>query len=318
MITERDIRILCALARYYVLARTQIQRLCFPDVQTGRAVRRRLQVLVRAGLISRIRTPVFNPGGGSAWPAYFLSRQGVEFLAQHFDDSGFLAIPTRSPEPFHLLHWIDISETHILLDQAIARQNTVRLEGWFSEWDTVNPKEDAPERRYRLYALLRDRPRLVCVPDAAFLLARGEHRKVFYLEQDRATTGTHQVAARKTPGYFELSKRNGHMRHFSQATAPSFTVILIAPTARRRDGLRKATGGKPGAHLWKFAAKPDLTPESFLHEPVFFPCEGDPVPLVKPIRGVPVAEDMNRRKSTQTTNSQQPTHTADTPQHTQT
>lgn len=300
MITERDIRILCALARYYVLARAQIQRLCLPDDQTGRATRRRLQVLVRAGLVNRLRTPIFNPGGGSAWPAYFPSRQGIEFLAEHFDDVGFLAIPCRSPEPFHLLHWIDISETHILLDQAIARQNAVRLEGWLNEWDTVNPEESIPERKYSLYTLLKDRPRLVCVPDAAFLLAMGQHRKVFYLEQDRATTGVRQVAARKTPGYRELFKRNLYMRHFSQATVQSFSVLLIAPTARRRDGLRRAIKDKPGADLWKFAAQSDLTPEAFLHEPVFFPCEGDPVPLAKPIRSVPVEEDTNSQQQTQT------------------
>lgn len=281
MITERDIEILRAIARYYVLSRTLVQSLCFPKDKTGRATRRRLQTLVRSGFIRRCRTPLFNPAGGSSWPVYFPTQFGLKFLAEHLDDVSFLALCTRSPEPLYIHHTLAITTTHIAIDQAISRQKTVRMEGWVNEWDTVNPDETQPERRYRLYTLLRQNPRLVCVPDAAFLLGVGEHRKTFYLEQDRATTGVRQLAARKTPGYAELFKRNGHKRHFPQATVSGFTVLLIAPTHRRRDSLRKAIKDKPGADLWKFAAQPDLTPESFLHDPVFFPCEGDPVPLVK-------------------------------------
>ena len=281
MITERDIAVLGVVARYYVLSRIHVQRLCFPNDNTGRATRRRLQVLVHANLLNRAPTPVFNPGGGSGWPVYFPSRRGIELLAEHFDDERFLTIPTRSPQPFHLLHWLAVSDTHITLDHAIAAQKCVRLENWLNEWDTVNPEETEPERRYRLYTLLRESPRLVCVPDAAFLLSIGPHRKVFYLEQDRATTGVRQIAARKTPGYAELATQDMHRRHFPEATVDSFTVLMIAPTARRRDALRKALNGKSGADLWKFAAEGDLTVASFLHEPVFFPCEGDPVPLVE-------------------------------------
>jgi len=281
MITERDIEILRAVARYYVLSRAHIQRLCFPDGQTGRATRRRLQVLVRGGFINRTRAPIFNPQGGSAWPAYYPSKRGIEFLAEHFDDERLLVVPTRCPEPFHLLHWLAVTDTHITIDEAIARQNAVRLEGWLNEWDVVNQDESHPERRYCLYTLLRESPRLVCVPDAAFLLGVGEYHKIFYLEQDRNTTGVRQIAARKTPGYAELSKRNLHKRHFPQATVPGFTVLMVAPTARRRDALKKALRGKPGADLWRFAVQSDLTPEAFLHESVYFPCEGDPVPLVK-------------------------------------
>jgi len=281
MVTDRDIDVLRAVATYYVLARVDIQRLCFPNDRTGRATRRRLQALVTAGLLNRTPTPVFNPQGGTAWPAYFPSKRGLELLAEHLDDERFLAVPSRCPEPYHLLHWLAVTQTHIALDQAIARQKAVRCEGWLNEWDTVNPQEPQAERRYRLYTLLRENPRLVCVPDAAFLLQVGPHSKVFYLEQDRATVGIRQFVARKTPGYAALAKRGGHKRHFPQATVDSFSVLAVTTTARRRDALRKALRGKAGAELWKFASQADLTPAAFLHGPVFYPCEGDPVPLVK-------------------------------------
>jgi len=280
-VTDRDIEILRAVARYYVLTRADIQRLCFPKDKTGRATRRRLQALVSAGLLNRTPTPIFNPQGGTAWPAYYPSNRGLDFLAEHLDDERFLGVSSRRPETYHLLHWLAVTQTHIAFDRAIDRQDAVRCEGWLNEWDTVNPQEPQPERRYRHYTVLRERPRLVCVPDAAFLLAVGAHSKVFYLEQDRATIGIRQFVARKTPGYAALSKRNGHRRHFPQVTVDSFTVIAVTPTPRRRDALRKALRGKSGADLWKFAPQTNLAPEAFLHNPVFFPCEGDPVPLVK-------------------------------------
>lgn len=281
MITERDTDILRSSARYYVMKRPQIQQLHFPDDMTGRATRRRLQVLVSAGFLNRTRAPLYNADGGSPWPAYYPSRAGLELLAEHFDDERFLGVSCRSPEPFHLHHFLAVTETHLALDQAIAAQSTVSLEGWLNEFDVVNPQETAPERRYRLYTLLKESPRLICVPDAAFLLEFGQFRKVFYLEQDRATTGVRQLAARKTPGYAELARRGWHVRHFPQATIDSFTVLLITPTARRRDALRKALAEKSGANLWKFAAQPDVTPDAFLFQPIFYPCVGDPVPLVR-------------------------------------
>lgn len=281
MITERDIGILRAVARYSVLTRLQISRLCFPADNTGRATRRRLQVLVTAGLFNRTRSPLYNANGGSPWPAYYPSRAGLEFLAEHFGDDWFLAVSCRAPDPYHLHHFIAIAETHIALDQAIGAQSSVRLGGWLNEFDVVNHRESAPQRRYRLYTLLNESPRLVCAPDAAFVLELSRFRKVFYLEQDRATTGIRQLAARKTPGYAELARRGGHVRHFPQSTVDSFSVLLVTPTPRRRDALRKALSPKKGADLWKVAAQTDVTPESFLFQPVFYPCEGDPVPLVK-------------------------------------
>jgi len=281
MVTERDIEILRSVARYYVLSRVDVQRLCFSNDRTGRATRRRLQALVTMGLLNRTPTPVFNPQGGSAWPAYYPSRRGLEFLAEHLDDERFRAVSSRCPEPYHLLHWLAVTQTHISLDQAIARQSAVECHRWLNEWDTANPEESSPERRYTIYSLLQERPRLVCAPDAAFLLGVGPHRKVLYLEQDRATAGVRQFVARKTPGYAALAKRGGHRRHFPQATVDSFSVLAVTLTPRRRDALKKALRGKSGADLWKFASQTDLTPEAFLHDPVFYPCEGDPVPLVR-------------------------------------
>jgi hypothetical protein len=283
MITERDVAILLALVRYYVLNRMQIQRLCFPADQSGRITRRRIQTLVDARFIGRTQMQVYNPAAGTPAPVYFPARKGCEFLAEHGDDERFLATPTQTPQPHHLFHWLAVSDTHIALDAAIAAQQAASLTGWLSEWDIANKDESAPEKRYRIYTLINETPRLVCAPDAAFLLASRGHAKVFYLEQDRNTSGALQIAASKTAGYAAMAERQLHRKHFPQTTLDTFSVLMVAPTTRRRDALKKAIREKPGSALWRFVAAPDLTAENFLFAPIFHPCDGEPLPLIKPV-----------------------------------
>ena len=280
MVTERDIEVIRTIVRYYILNRQQIQRLVFPTDPNGRVTRRRLQYLVDENLINRQKTLFCHPTMTPA-PVYFPSRQGCELLCEHFDDERFLATPTQPPIQHHTFHWLAVSDTHIALDEAVAAQELVKLEEWINEWDVVNKDESAPDKRYRLYTLIRESPRLICAPDSAFLLSALGHTKIFYLEQDRATSGIHQIASGKTPGYALLAEQNLQYRHF-QPTVEGFTVLMIAPTDRRRDALRKAIKDKPGAALWKFATAGDLTPEKVLHAPIWYSCgKTEPDPLVK-------------------------------------
>lgn len=289
MLTERDIDILRVLAKYQVLSRAQIQALCFAkeegDVAGSRVTRRRLQSLVSDGYVNRLRTYVFNPAMGTPAPVYYPAKKGCEFLAVHFDDDRYYAVPTRPPQAELALHWLAISETHILLDQAVALQKEVELVAWLNEYDQVNPDAQTPEERYRIYTLIRKQPRLVCAPDAAFLLAGYGHKKAYYLEQDRGTSGVRQVAASKTLGYAAMAEQHLHKRHFPDATAPMFSVLMLTTNPRRRDALRKEIGKKPGAELWKFASLNDLRPDSILFAPVFYSHDAsEPVPLVRPVQ----------------------------------
>jgi hypothetical protein len=281
MITDRDERILDDLVRYFILSRPQIQRLHFPEDTNGRSTRRRLQMLVDLHLINRQHLLYAHPAGGSPASVYFPSRQGCEYLFQKTGDERYLLTPTNAPIPHHINHWVAISETHIALDAALRAQSAIALEGWINEWDICNKEESVPEKRYRLYTLLRDEPKLICAPDAAFLLSMDGHKKVFYIEQDRNTSGVFQVASSKTKGYAVMAELNLHRRHFPQATVDSFTVVMVTPSPKRRDALRTAIKDKPGAHLWRFASATDLTPEAFLFGPAFYPCDGEPCSLIR-------------------------------------
>jgi Replication-relaxation len=281
MITGRDIDVLQAVCRYYVLSRIQIQRLCFPSDENGRITRRRLQVLVENHLLNRHTCTVFSVGQGTPGAAYFPARKGCEFLAEHFDNERFLATPTRTPLAHHLAHWLAVSETHITFDAAISEQNEISIGGWLNEWDVCNPDEHVPDRRFSLYTVLRESPRLVAAPDAGFLLCVRGFKKVFYLEQDRGTSGVRQIAASKTPGYAELAGRGLQSRHFPESNVPGFSVLLVTTSTRRRDALKAAFQSQPGKEHWKFAAVGELSKTTMFKSPVWHSCDGLLTPLVK-------------------------------------
>jgi hypothetical protein len=181
----------------------------------------------------------------------------------------------------HLYHWVEVAQTHILLDQAIAKLPGVAKIEWISEWTLLNADEKEPEKRFKLFTRLG--PKLVCAPDAAFLLQRDGFRKAFYVEQDRDTTqNAGRVAAQKCQGYASLYELRMHInRHFPIANVVKFTVLFVAPTPNRRDALCKAFADKPAAWLYKFASQTELAPETFLTSPIWHSCVGEPASLLK-------------------------------------
>ncbi|MCA9097739.1 MAG: replication-relaxation family protein, partial [Planctomycetaceae bacterium] len=169
-LTEFDILLLKALARYYVLTRDQLQRLCFPGHASGRTTRKRLLKLQQGGYVQKHRMPVAFPGTNNAAPVYYLTKPGVELLAMWYSDPQYLALNTRQPRPDHLNHWIAITETRMVIEQSIATQSEVTLDGWINEWETVD-KSAAESKQFTLRTQLSEDPPLSCSPDAAFLLS---------------------------------------------------------------------------------------------------------------------------------------------------
>lgn len=283
MLTERDIPALAGLARYRVLNRRMIQLRYYRDDPDGRITRRRLGVMHRAGFIHKARLLVVNPDDGAPCPVYYLAPRGAQFLSEHFHDDRYLVKPTSIAQPMHLHHYVAVAATHMLVDDA-AEESGVNVAAFFHEEEPLNPEADR-KQHIRLYSELRTEPKkLVCAPDAAFLLDVAGHRGVFYVEQDRDRDNySHRrVAAMKTPGYSELYAQGFHRRHFPTTTLNRFTVLLIAPHPDRRDALRRAFRGKDGSQFLRFSATTDLSSTSFFHGPVWFLAEdGEPGPLVK-------------------------------------
>ncbi len=285
MITQspRKLAVIKAVCDYYTLTRALIQMIV--GVANDRVMRAILDELRRAGLVGKTRMQAVNPAAGNPAPVYFPTRMGAELVAAATRDERYMHVCTKTPDWTHLWHWLGVAEFHIRLDQAVALHPEVVLLGWFGEWDELNPHAATPGERYRLFTFLREKPRLVCAPDAAFAVSIGPHSKSYYLELDRGTSGMQQIAASKTPGYAAMLAGRQHERHF-QTTAESFTVLHVSPTLGRRDLLRKAVATKEAAALHWFASSTDWTPEKALTEPIFYSTDSDePRPLIRLPKG---------------------------------
>lgn len=276
-LTPRDLQILLVLAVHYTLTAAQIHRLLFAGKDISVA-RRRLGALRAARFINRTQSEVVAPAFGLTCPVYYPSRLGLEMLAAQTGDARHLLVCTQPPAWQNLAHFVGLSELRITIQKAVAQQSAVRLAAFYNEFDVVNKDEIDSSKRFRLYTLLRERPKLVCVPDAAFALQAGPICKAFYVELHRRDSAR-KAAAEKTPGYACLAATKLHRRHFAQAL-DEFSVLVFAPTPGWRDLLRKEFAKKESPHLYWFAALTDLKPETFF-APVFFSCKDGPFALLK-------------------------------------
>ena len=282
MLVARDYAVLVSLVTYYTLTRTQVTRLHFPTDGNGRMTRKRLGHLCALGFVARTNMQVVNPAQGQPAPVFFPTRDGVAYVAQHSGDDSWLSACSQSPNWTHLYHYTEIADQHILIDRAATTVGGLAIAKWYGEYSVLNPHEQEPHKRFTLFSLLSDNPRLVCKPDAGFLLGMGGFRKVYYLETDRDTTkSADRVAAQKSNGYAGLLAQRGHLRHFPNANVEGFTVLVIAPTAKRRDALQKAFAACTGSTLYKIAAKFELTAENLFRDPVWRSNTGECVALLK-------------------------------------
>ena len=93
-------------------------------------------------------------------------------------------------------------------------------------------------------------------------------------------TGAQQLIKRKAPGYRQLAEQQLFNKHFTETTADGFQVLLLAPTPKRRDTIRRAfREADPVEYrsdLWRFASITEITPETFLDGDVFCECDDQP------------------------------------------
>ena len=268
-LTERDQPLLEYLARYYLLAPGHIHQLCYSDA-ISRVARRRCQELCREGFIHR--HPKQDVTGRR--PVYYLADRGAEWLAHRHDDDRYLAKPVKLLcRGDHIDHALAVGQFLHALYGAVSRQSVCRLAECYHEYEPVNPT--APEKAWkRMRTEFPDIPKLVCMPDAGFLLERGEHRAAYYLEWETGTTGFKNAARRKWKGYAELAAHSVHVEHFPATTWERFFVLVVCPDAQWRDRFIRhlaaalPDGLKSEANYWRTIAAEDVIPERLLFQPV--------------------------------------------------
>lgn len=281
MITDRDVDTLELLLTYGYLMSSQVRARLYPTDKDGSLTRTRLRGLAAQGFVEKLRAEVAVLTSSTA-PAYRITERGVAHLALRRDDPKFLAM--LSPTNGHWqnnFHYVCVSGLMMTVADAVTRQERVKMSGMCFEHTLLNPDEELPEKKFKLYQLIRETPKkCVCAPDAGFQFEVDDVKMGFFVELERGTDTPLRVSAKKVPGYAGMAETGKWERIFPEAQG--FRVLVVAPAPGWRDALRKAVRGKPQAELWRFAAQADLTPETFLHSDVWFDVEGGARPLIRP------------------------------------
>lgn len=279
---DRDYEVLKGLATYGLLNRHLLQLLYFPQDREGRVTRRRLEAMVKADYVRKPREQPLCPRHGFPCPVFYLGVNGRDALAERFDDPAYLAKPVSIGSRPHLDHMLAVSEFHLALRDATDAHPDVSLVRWVNENEPINLSAPEDQQR-RLFSELLVRPRLVCNPDAGFVLQKGEHKVVYYLERERGGTGAKQLYDRKTRGFDVLKQKKHHCDHFPEAThKEDFIVVCVAQSQSHLRRLVNVFRGREAAALWRFANAKKIDALSILTEPLWHHADRDsPAPLIK-------------------------------------
>ncbi len=286
ILQERDIVALGCFAQFFMLTANQLREICFTTDSTGRVTRRRLMKMVHEGYVKKRHMQVVNPRNNSAAPVYHLTKQGREFLSEYFDDESYLRKPVEPSQPQHLFHYLAVADFQRLLRKALdSTDEPISLSSWVNEDEPIN-LTDTDEKPTFLRTKFNN---IICRPDGAFVLEYQDTRAVFYLEQDRDTFFHDRVAARKTPGYRSMAEKKGHLQQFPATSLAYFFILVVTPTKRRCNNLRKSFYKRNKDHevhkQYRFLSLQDLQPEQLLFDPILSCCgKEELVPLVKRIQ----------------------------------
>ncbi len=278
VLTEKNLAVLMLLARYYVLRRSTIQEILFPELKSARALCERLRKLSRAGYCSVANMEVVLPGTGGAAPVYYPNKKTAETLAAIHGDQSYERIYCKPPSSRLLFHWLEISRLHYLVDQANESSDRFTLHEWYNEWEPINKKIKRKSDRFSIYSEFE---KVSCAPDAGFLLEnRMGKKKVFYTEADRGTLSLKSIIKSKPTGYDRAFELQQHVKHFPDTDVAKFSILFVTTTEYRRDELAKSAETFDPHGLWRFAWKNDVTAESFFDAPIWLNNEQKKTALV--------------------------------------
>ena len=281
-LSPRQLLILCCFFRFGPLTSTQIRDRFLPNDKSGRGTRRALEKLRRLGLLMKYTMHVLNPQNGASLPVHDITDRGREILSVAFGSDGYLVRPLGTVPAMHLFHATCVAGMYMTLDDAVAAQDLVEVQASYREHEVINKEEPDRAKQFSLFTHFCEKPRLVCQPDLGFALNVRGHVAAFYIEFETGSSGPRWVAQRKAKGYSELAKKSAHKRHFPKVTVSAPYVLAVGPNPNYRDALIRHMKSREGNDLWRFASVTDVSPDTFLFEPIWYRVGSDaPYPLVK-------------------------------------
>ncbi len=199
-LTERDVAIFKAVARYRVLDAEMIGRVLelsgFDasgiDARTGhidhaKKIRDRLTELFHGGFLSRPRAGFSFAFPGSEPIAYAIGAEGVRLLGRQDDDSidADAIRNTRNAGREFLQHQLLTNEFRIALQESVANRSDLAL-----ALDVVLHGDSNPNRSIQFSAEVTlgiEHRKVGIVPDLSFAISDAERTHAYFVEIDRET-----------------------------------------------------------------------------------------------------------------------------------
>ncbi|MBW7884704.1 MAG: replication-relaxation family protein [Caldilineaceae bacterium] len=236
-----------------------------------RVTQRRLQQLVRAGILRRIEQPIYPGQRTGAKPyLYALARSGAELVAQQLGvDVREIEWKPRDAERNLLFteHTLAVADFRLALQQACLDHGVTMAE-WTGE--AILRREPA-----RVEILIKDNQSLTVtlVPDGyARLVLPSSHAAWIFLEIDRGTVTVEpsqwQLRSwrRKVLAYRQLQGSGILKEHFG---AESMIVATVTTGPKRLQNLRRVCERAGGDHRFWFTTFGELAAETILTGPIW-------------------------------------------------
>lgn len=257
-VTDRDIVILRALARWRFMTSDQVERFLtlIYGAASAQQVRRRLLLLFAAGCVDRPRHQHIQLSSFD-YLVYALGRKGATLLAELGDPIENLqwTLKNKRATAAHIMHTLETTEAMLAFEAGCVQNAQLRLidhEALIPYLPAPTQKRDKPFR-LTVKATINNRTLpLNVIPDRVFSVALpGDQRINAALELDRGTMSiaakrltTKSSFARKIHSYMAAFQQRAHAEQWG---FNAFRVLTIAPSERRIAGMltvqRKITQG---------------------------------------------------------------------------
>src|ERR1700684_993385 len=225
----RDLSLARHIAELRFLSGGQLARLCFAGT-TPRAARHGLLRLTRFGVLDRLPRAIGGVRAGSAGFVYCLGFAGQRLATEQ----GWL--PERrtrrslAPGTLFVRHALAVGELHVRLIESERRGNfdLLALDGEPACWRTAGS--------------------LVLKPDSFVRLGVGDFEHSFFIEVDRATSGSHAIGSQleRYVAYYASGQEQAEHGVFPR-------VLWLAPNERRGAMIEGCVGRLADAERRLFA-----------------------------------------------------------------
>jgi len=270
-LTTRDRGIVCAVYRHRFLRRDQIAAVFFPASPQAQArtlvssCNARLQRLFHHHYLARSMRMGYD---GSTQAVYALDRRGAELVAEILgvDLAGIRWSPKQKRSELYFRdHTLAINDIWVAFELAARETAELAIIDWTMDgpelWDEV--RETSTGKR------------LPVRPDAYLPVAFGGRRAHFFLEVDRATMSNRRIAE-KIRAYRLYWKGGGFRERYG---ASSFRVLVTAPSAQRRDNLRRTAAREGAQRMFLFAVHGEVQEQGVLAPVWYTAADSRPVAL---------------------------------------